>query len=64
VYKGKKGIETARRLISLLGTSMGTGRYNLYLILYPPIYVDSFNIESDTGLINLIQRNTDFIEFT
>jgi hypothetical protein len=30
----------------------------------PPIYVDSSNIELDAGLINLIQRNADFIEFT
>jgi hypothetical protein len=29
----------------------------------PPIYVDSSNIESDAGSINLIQRNTNFIEF-
>jgi hypothetical protein len=32
----------------------------------PPLsaYVDSSDVESDTGSINLIQRNTNFVDFT
>jgi hypothetical protein len=29
----------------------------------PPVYVDSSNVESDTGLIDSIQRNANFVDF-
>jgi hypothetical protein len=30
----------------------------------PPVYVDSSNVKSDAGLIDSIQRNADFVDFT
>jgi hypothetical protein len=64
--QGEQGVGDDEEVEITIGDVDGDREVPFILDSSPPpsVYIDSSDVESDTGSIDLIQRNTDFVEFT